>query len=247
MNLGLIGKTLKHSFSENYFNQKFEQQHLNNFSYKNFELETIKDLKKTVDKYKLNGFNVTIPYKETILPFLDELDETAKEIKAINTVKVINKKGKNILKGYNTDVFGFHQLIKPFFKARHERVLILGTGGASKAVAYLLKKQYGVSILYASRKPTHGNIINWDDINDNVIHFHKMIVNTTPLGMFPNEEECPPLPFNSVGNEHLLVDLIYNPLETKFLKKAKEKNAVTLNGLTMLHQQAEASWKIWTE
>ncbi len=245
MNLGLIGKSLKHSFSKKYFNDKFKKEGIENCSYENFELDDISKIRKTIANNNLQGVNVTIPYKQSIIPFLDELDDVAKEVGAVNTVKVERIKNDVKLIGYNTDVFGFHQLIKPFFKSRHERILILGTGGASKAVAYLLKKQYGASVLFASRKPTSGNIINWRDVNENVIRFHKMIVNTTPIGMYPKDEEMPKLPLETITNEYLMVDLIYNPLETKFLKKGKEKEAVVLNGLTMLHQQAEKSWRIW--
>jgi len=245
LNLGLIGKSLEHSFSKNYFNDKFKKEELAGYTYQNFEIDDVSKIREIVVDNKLNGFNVTIPYKESIIPFLDELDNTAKEIGAVNTVKVIGVENSIKLIGYNTDAFGFHQLIKPFFKSRHERILILGTGGASKAVAYLLKKQYGASVLFASRKPTEGNIINWEDINENVIRFHKMIVNTTPLGMYPKENEVPKIPFDNMTEEYLLVDLIYNPLETMFLKRGKEKGTVTLNGLTMLHQQAEKSWRIW--
>lgn len=245
MKLGLIGKSLEHSFSKQYFNTKFREENLEGYTYENFELTEIEAIIKLVEDQKLAGFNVTIPYKESILPFLDEIDETAQEIGAVNTVKVnwVGEKFKLI--GYNTDAFGFHQLIKPFFKSRHELVLILGTGGASKAVAYQLKKQYGASVLFASRKPTNGNIINWEDVNDNVIHFYKMIVNTTPLGTFPQVEETPKIPLAKLTSEHLLVDLVYNPKETLFLKNGKEKGAVILNGLTMLHQQAEKAWRIW--
>ncbi len=247
INLGLIGESLEHSFSKKYFIEKFIKEELENYSYQNYELEDIATIKKVVEEHNLSGFNVTIPYKETIIPFLDALSETAKEIGAVNTVKVIRTENTIKLVGHNTDAFGFHQLIKPFFKSRHERILILGTGGASKAVAYLLKKQYGASVLFASRKPTEGNIINWKDVNKNVIRFHKMIVNTTPLGMYPNENDVPKIPFDKMNEEFLLVDLIYNPLETQFLKQGKEKGTVTLNGLTMLHQQAEKSWRIWTK
>jgi shikimate dehydrogenase len=245
MKLGLIGQPLEHSFSKKYFNEKFEREEIKGYSYENFELKNIEDINSLVLNQKLDGFNVTIPYKESIIPFLNELDETAKVIGAVNTVKVIWSGNKYQLIGYNTDAFGFHQLIKPYFKSRHERILILGTGGASKAVAYLLQKQYGASVLYASRKPTEGNIINWKDVNDNVIHFHKMIVNTTPLGTYPNVEESPNIPLAKVTEEHLFVDLVYNPKETKFLKNGKDNGAVILNGLTMLHQQAEKAWRIW--
>jgi len=245
--LGLIGKSLKHSFSKKYFTEKFLKEGLTNYTYQNYELDQIDTIREIVKENNLSGFNVTIPYKEQILPYLDEIDETAKNIGAVNTVKVIRSHNKIKLIGYNTDAFGFHQLIKPFFKSRHERILVLGTGGASKAVAYLLKKQYGASVLFVSRKPTEGNIINWKDVNENVIRFHKMIVNTTPIGMFPYEDESPEIPLNKINKEYLLVDLIYNPLQTIFLKKGKEKEAVVLNGLTMLHQQAEKSWGIWNE
>lgn len=247
MKLGLIGKTLKHSFSKQYFNEKFEQKKLKGYSYRNFELDSIETLRTLIEKEKLDGFNVTIPYKESILPHLDEVEITANEIGAVNTVKVEWSGDNYKLIGYNTDVFGFHQLIKPFFKSRHERILILGTGGASKAVAYMLQKQYGVTVMYASRKPTRGNILNWKDVNDNVIHFHKMIVNTTPLGTYPNINETPNIPLSKVTNEHLFVDLVYNPEETIFLKNGKENGAVILNGLTMLHQQAEQAWELWHE
>lgn len=246
MKLGLVGKSLEHSFSKKYFSKKFKTKQLHSFSYENFEIEDIRNIHKTIKNKDLEGFNVTIPYKEKIIPFLDKIDSTAENIGAVNTVKIIRKEKKIKLIGYNTDYFGFHQLIKPFFKPQHERVLILGTGGASKSVAYLLKNKYGVDILYASRKPTSGNIINWNDINDNVIKFYKMIVNTTPLGTFPNVNLAPNIPVNKITKEHLFVDLVYNPKETLFLKKAKEKGATTINGLTMLHQQAEKSWQIWT-
>ncbi|MCT4580549.1 MAG: shikimate dehydrogenase [Flavobacteriales bacterium] len=245
MKLGLIGKTLAHSFSKQYFNDKFKQKALSGYSYKNFEMDTVDTIRDLVKEHRLDGFNVTIPYKEAILPYLDHVDSSAQEIGAINTVKVDWSEERFKLTGYNTDVFGFHQLIKPFFKSRHERILILGTGGASKAVAYLLKKQYGATVMYASRKATNGAVINWEDINDNVIHFHKMIINTTPLGTFPNVNEAPKIPLDKVTNEHLFIDLIYNPKETLFLKNGKAKGAVVLNGLTMLHQQAEKAWEIW--
>lgn len=247
MKLGLIGKTLKHSFSKQYFNEKFEQKKLKGYSYRNFEIDSIETLRTIVEEEKLDGFNVTIPYKESIISHLDEVEITAHEIGAVNTVKVEWSGDNYKLIGYNTDVFGFHQLIKPFFKSRHERILILGTGGASKAVAYMLQKQYGATVMYASRKPTGGNILNWKDVNDNVIHFHKMIVNTTPLGTYPNINETPNIPLSKVTNEHLFVDLVYNPEETIFLKNGKENGAVILNGLTMLHQQAEQAWELWHE
>ncbi len=240
----LLGKRLSHSFSASYFEEKFKRLGLVNYSYSNLELDDLSLLRDKVKEVK--GFNVTIPYKETVIPYLDELDLVASEVGAVNTVKVLrNKEGEILLRGFNTDVYGFHQLIKPFFKSRHERALILGTGGAAKAVAYLLKKQYGVSSLLVSRGKTRGNVINWRDVNDNVVRFHKMIVNTTPLGMFPNVDTAPEMPMEEIGEEHLVIDLVYNPEQTLFLKRARDCGAVTLGGLTMLHQQAEKAWEIW--
>ena len=237
---GLIGKSLSHSFSKKHFIQKFEHLGMKDCEYINIEIASIEEFVEKVKELNPKGLNVTIPYKKAILPFLDELDEVAKEIGAVNTI--VFKNGK--LKGYNTDAFGFHQSIKPFFKPQHERALILGTGGASKAVEYVLK-QYGVEVFFASRKETNGNVLNWDAINENVVKHHLLIVNCTPLGMFPNVDSKPDIPYSALTEGHLLVDLVYNPEESLFLKLGKEKGAKVLNGLTMLKQQAEKSWELW--
>ena len=239
---GLIGKSLSHSFSKKYFTEKFEKIGLDNCAYINIEIATIEEFVEKVKELNPKGLNVTIPYKKAILPFLDELDEVAKEIGAVNTIAFKNGK----LKGYNTDAFGFHQSIKPFFKPQHERALILGTGGASKAVEYVLK-QYGVDIMFASRNDSKNNILNWNGVNENVIKHHLLIINCTPLGMFPNVDSKPAIPYSALTEGHLLVDLVYNPDETLFLKLGKEKGAKVLNGLTMLKQQAEKSWKLWND
>lgn len=239
---GLLGKSLSHSFSKKYFTQKFIDLGLSDHEYVNIEIGSIEELSGRLKKQPLLGFNVTIPYKETIIPFLDEVDEVAKQIGAVNTVVV--KDGR--LVGYNTDAFGFHQSIKPFFKPQHERAFVLGTGGASKAVEYVLK-QYGVDVFFASRKGTNGSVLNWNDINENVVKHHLLIVNTTPLGMFPDVDSKPDIPYSALTDQHLLVDLVYNPEETLFLKLGKEKGARILNGLTMLQQQAEKSWEMWSE
>jgi len=237
---GLIGKSLSHSFSKKYFTQKFDNQGLTNCEYINIELESIEEFNEKIKELPIKGLNVTIPYKETIIPYLDEIDEVAKEIGAVNTI--VFKDGK--LKGYNTDAFGFKQSIKPFFKPQHERALILGTGGASKAVEFVLK-QYGVEVYFASRNKSNGNVLNWNEINQNVIKHHLMIVNCTPLGMFPNIDSKPPIPYAGLTNQHLLVDLVYNPKETLFMKIGKENGAKVINGLTMLEQQAEKSGELW--
>ena len=208
--------------------------------YINIEIETIEEFIEKLKELKPRGLNVTIPYKEEIIPYLDELDEVAEEIGAVNTI--VFKNGK--LKGYNTDAFGFHQSIKPFFKSQHERALILGTGGASKAIDYVLK-QYGVDVLFASRSETNANILNWNAVNENVIKQHLLIINCTPLGMYPDVDIKPEIPYSALTDKHLLVDLVYNPEETLFLKLGKENEAKGINGLTMLKQQAEKSWRLW--
>ena len=239
---GLIGKSLSHSFSKKYFTEKFDGLSLTDSEYINVEIETIEEFIEKLKELKPRGLNVTIPYKEEIIPYLDELDEVAKEIGAVNTI--VFKNGK--LKGYNTDAFGFHQSIKPFFKSQHERALILGTGGASKAVEYILK-QYGVDFLFASRSETNANILNWNDVNENVIKQHLLIINCTPLGMYPDVDTKPEIPYSALTDKHLLVDLVYNPEETLFLKLGKENEAKGINGLTMLKQQAEQSWRLWNK
>ena len=239
---GLIGKSLSHSFSKKYFTEKFDNQGLIDSEYINIEIETIEEFVEKVKELNPQGLNVTIPYKKAILPFLDDLDEVAETIGAVNTI--VFKNGK--LKGYNTDAFGFHQSIKPFFKSHHERALIIGTGGASKAVEYVLN-QYGVDVMFASRNDSKNNILNWNDINENVIKHHLLIVNCTPLGMFPNIASKPDIPYSALSNNHLLVDLVYNPEETLFLKLGKENGAKVMNGLTMLQQQAENSWRLWNK
>lgn len=242
---GLIGKQLSHSFSKKYFSKKFITQGIEDCEYLNFELENIQQIYDVIDKHRPRGFNVTIPYKESILPLLDDIDLEAKEIGAVNTIKVTyDSEGVCNLKGFNTDVHGFRQLIKPFFASHHERALILGTGGASKAVAFVLQK-LGVNILYATRNPKENNQISYDDLNENVLKFHPMIVNTTPLGTYPNEDEFPNIPFQYLNEKSLLVDLVYNPEVTTFMKKGLDQGSKCINGLTMLHQQAEKSWEIF--
>ena len=236
---GLIGEKLGHSFSKRYFTDKFEKLDLSDHSYENCEIPSIDGFQELKNS-NFNGFNVTIPYKETIMPLLSSIDAAAERIGAVNTLK---REGDDWI-GYNTDAFGFHQTIKPFLKPHHDKALILGKGGASKAVAHVLK-EYGIDINFMTRTPGGANDIGWDKMNENVVKFHKLIVNTTPLGMFPNIHEYPQIAYEGVNEKHLVVDLIYNPLETTFMKKSSAMGAVALNGLTMLHQQAEKSWEIW--
>lgn len=243
---GLIGYPLTHSFSEKYFSEKFQKQNITDSTYKLFPLSSIHELTALIKvNPDLCGLNVTIPYKESVMPFLDELDQTAKEVGAVNCIKITNGK----LIGYNTDVFGFRQSIKPFIETQHQRALILGTGGASKAVQYVLK-QIGIDCYLVTRdksKMTINNCFEYKELNNYVLDAFKLIVNTTPLGMYPNTNTFPEIPYELLGNQHLLYDLVYNPSETEFMKKGKSRGAVALNGLSMLHQQAEEAWRIWNQ
>lgn len=245
MQFGIIGKPLSHSFSKSYFENKFRELGLNGYSYDLFEISSIEVIKTMLSEHKyLKGFNVTIPYKESIISFLDELAGDAKEISAVNCVKIIDGK----LIGYNTDYYGFSQSIKPFLDTNHQRALILGTGGASKAVAYALKK-VGVEIYFvtSSANKKTNNTFFYSELNEHVMKAFKLVVNTTPLGTFPNVEEAPALPYHLFTEQHLAYDLVYNPAETVFLKRAKEKGSIVVNGLSMLQLQAEKSWEIWND
>ena len=236
---GLIGKTLDHSFSKSYFENKFISEHIQNASYSNFPLESIEEFKSLIKKKTFSGLNITIPYKTLIIPFLDELSEEAKSIGAVNTIDFKNNK----LIGYNTDYIGFLNAIKPYLENTVEKALILGTGGASKAVVFALKK-IGIKCLCVSRFPNEQQL-NYDQLNDLVLKHHLLIVNTTPLGTSPNTNECPNIPYQYITEKHLLVDLVYNPEETLFLKKGRKNLANILNGKSMLIHQAEEAWKIW--
>ena len=236
---GLIGKTLDHSFSKSYFENKFITEHIQNATYSNFPLESIEEFKSLIKKKNFSGLNITIPYKTSIIPFLDKLSEEAKSIGAVNTIHFKNDK----LIGYNTDYIGFLNAIKPFLKNTMEQALILGTGGASKAVVFALKK-IGIKSLCVSRLPNEEQL-NYDQLNDLVLKHHLLIVNTTPLGTSPNTNECPNIPYQYITEKHLLVDLVYNPEETLFLKKGRKNLANILNGKSMLIHQAEEAWKIW--
>lgn len=233
---GLIGKSLGHSFSKTFFGKYFIENDIQ-ATYENFELQEIKEFESLND---LSGANVTIPYKEEIIPFLDELSDEAKAIGAVNVVQFVD--GKRI--GHNTDAFGFHQSIKPFLTNKHERALILGTGGASKAVAHVLNG-LGIDVLYISREPKGAKQFGYDEINENMVKACKLIVNCTPIGTFPNVEECISLPYHAMTDEHLSVDLIYNPTKTKFLEQSELNGASILNGETMLVQQALKAFQIW--
>jgi shikimate dehydrogenase len=236
---GLLGKSLGHSFSPAFFSQYFLQNQIE-AEYRLFE---IPEIQQCTNVFDLNpkGLNVTIPYKEEIIPYIDELDTIAKEIGAVNVIKFEN--GRKI--GYNTDVYGFHQSIKPFLTFHHERALIFGTGGASKAVAHVFRS-IGIDVFYVSQNPNNRpNHFSYSDVNELMIASCKVIVNCTPIGTFPNINECIDIPFNALTIDHLIIDLIYNPPLTSLLKKSQNTGATILNGSSMLKEQALKSWDIW--
>ncbi len=240
---GLIGRSLSHSFSKKYFTEKFKKENISDCSYDLFEIDDIELFPKVLKEHSgLKGLNVTIPYKETILDFLTDIDENAAAIGAVNTIKLLTN-SKSIV-GYNTDYYGFKKSLKPFLDINHERALILGTGGAAKTIKHVLN-ELNIDCLFASRHPKKENEIAYNDINEYVVKHHQLIINSTPVGMFPNTENAPVLNYGSLTEKHLLYDLIYNPSETQFLKKGKEKGCITINGMQMLKLQAEKSWEIW--
>jgi shikimate dehydrogenase len=232
---GLIGKSLSHSFSARYFNKKFYKEGITDVEYLNFEINDISKFTHLIKTQKLSGLNVTIPYKESIIPFLDELTEEAKSIGAINTIQCIDNK----LIGHNTDIIGFKQSILPILDGR-DSALILGDGGAAKAIKLGLE-QLNISFKIVTRKSS----FSYSDISIQDIDLNRIIINTTPLGMFPNTENYPKIPYEALTEKHLLFDLIYNPSETLFLRYGRAHNSKTKNGLEMLQIQAETSWSIW--
>ena len=232
---GLIGKTLSHSFSEGHFNEKFHKEDINDAEYKNFELNNISEFTDLISKMKLSGLNVTIPYKESVIPFLDELTPQAKAIGAVNTIQFKDNK----LIGHNTDTIGFSQSIYPFLNERN-KALILGNGGASKAIQYALKT-LNIEYKIVSRKST----FDYSDISSKTVGYYDIIINTTPLGGYPKITDFPQLPYKELNENHLLFDVIYNPTESTFLRFGKTKNCSIKNGLEMLEIQAESSWNIW--
>lgn len=249
---GLIGKSLPHSFSPSYFAEKFVKQGIQHTRYQKWELPEIGGISELLlASPEIKGFNVTIPYKQEILPFLDAIDPVAREIGAVNTVlvEVVDRRdGQKILgrrlTGFNTDAYGFRDSLKPLLKAGVERALVLGTGGSSKAVCYVLRR-LGLGVLLVSRNPQGASQIGWEHVNEYVMRHHLLIVNTTPLGQYPAIAERPALLYSHLGPSHILYDLIYNPSETQFLKEGISRGAQVQNGYNMLCLQAEYSWEIW--
>jgi shikimate dehydrogenase len=238
-NFGLIGKDISYSFSKKYFTQKFINEGLNNCSYENYDISSISELLEVINDTKIKGLNVTIPYKESVIELLNHIDPIAKKIGAVNTIK-IDKQNK--LLGYNTDYIGFKQSLESNI-SNQKRALILGTGGASKAIVYALKT-LNIKTLLVSRKKREESI-TYEDISNQIIKDHTIIINCTPLGTYPNIEECPKIPYQYITERHLCYDLIYNPIKTKFLILSEKEGASIINGNEMLENQAIESWKIW--
>lgn len=243
---GLVGFPLGHSFSQSFFNEKFEKEKID-ASYENFEIDDIGSFMEVFAEFpELAGLNVTIPYKQLVIPYMDEMDVVAEEVGAVNVVKIIKKDdGDLFLKGYNSDIIGFSDSISPLIMPYHKKALVLGTGGASKAVVCGLRK-LGIETVLVSRKPKEG-VLTYQDLTEDVMNSHTIIVNATPAGMFPNVDNCPDIPYNLITDKHLCFDLVYNPEVTLFMKKSAERGATVKNGLEMLHLQALAAWKIWNE
>ncbi len=242
---GLVGYPLGHSFSKKFFTNKFNDENIENCVYENFEIENIERVKDIVyEEKQLVGLNVTIPYKEKVMRFLDDLSEEASKIKAVNTIKITRKGNQIHLKGYNTDQYGFRVPLEEKLSESDHKALILGTGGASKAVAYTMN-MLNIPYKYVSRTPKNKDMFAYGDLDKGVMQEYKLIVNTSPLGTYPNIEQCPDLPYEFLSPEHILYDLVYNPEKTKFLRNGQNYGAITINGLPMLQLQAEKAWEIW--
>lgn len=243
---GLIGYPLGHSFSENFFNQKFDSEGID-AKYTNFEIPSIDKIRNVINENpNLNGLNVTIPYKEQVIPFLDDIDQMASEIGAVNIIKFIRSKNNTLkLKGYNSDIIGFCDSLKPLLKPTHTHALVLGTGGAAKAISCGLKN-LGIEPIYVSRTKKDG-AITYEELTQEVMDKYRVIVNTSPVGMYPHVDNCPNIPYELLTPNHICYDLIYNPDVTLFMKKSQQYGAMVKNGLEMLLLQAFAAWEIWEQ
>jgi len=241
---GLIGFPLTHSFSKKFFTEKFAEEGIN-AEYLNFELESISELPHIIGANPdLVGLNVTIPYKEQVIKYIDHISDEAAQIQAVNTIRISRSGHKISLHGYNTDIHGFQEAIKPLIQKFHHKAIVLGTGGASKGVVKALAN-LGITSILVSRNPEEKGELSYNDLDEDVMDNYKIVVNTTPIGTYPNIEGCPAIPFEFITPKHLLFDLVYNPDVTEFLKQGKLRGAVICNGLKMLHLQALASWEIW--
>ena len=243
---GLLGFPLTHSFSKKYFTEKFETENIDS-TYDNFEIDNINKFSNIIKKNpEIIGLNVTIPYKEQVIPFLDELNDSARKIGAVNTIQVKQTESGIHLKGFNTDTFGFENSLKPLLKEHHKKALILGTGGASKALKYVLTK-LGIDFISASIEELKENEIRYEDIDEKMMNERLLIINATPLGTFPKVDSCANIPYEFITEKHLLFDLVYNPEITKFLQNGIDKGATVKNGFDMLLGQAKKAYEIWNE
>nr|WP_121270193.1 shikimate dehydrogenase [Pedobacter schmidteae] len=241
---GLIGYPLSHSFSKKFFTEKFKEEKIPDCEYELYPIEKIEQFTQLLSEQSaLNGINVTIPYKVQVIPFLNEMDEASTEIGAVNCIYVGEKDGLRWLKGYNTDAYGFEESLKPLLEPHHQKALVFGDGGAAKAIKYVLDK-LNISFQVVTRKPAEGSIL-YDQVNETLLQEHTVLINTTPLGMSPNINSYPDIPYQFLTDLHVAYDLVYNPEETFFLKQVKDRGGKTKNGLEMLHLQAIRSWEIW--
>ncbi len=243
---GLVGYSLKYSFSKDFFDNKFIKEGITDAQFSNFEMEDVESISKLVKELpQLNGFTVTIPYKTSILSIINRMTEDVKKINALNVVKVKRLGEDPELEGYNTDTYGFERSLLNHIKSYHDRALILGMGGAGKAVAFVLEK-LGIHYKYVTRTYNEGAFL-YDHLSEEIIASYPLIVNATPLGMFPDTDSFPRIPYQGISNKHFLFDLVYNPAMTLFLKKGKEHGALLQNGYQMLCYQAEEAWRIWND
>jgi shikimate dehydrogenase len=244
---GLIGNPIRHSLSQEYFTEKFLSERIEDCVYELFPLREISALIPLIkQKSEISGLNVTIPFKKQVTDYLDEIDGVAREIGAVNCIRVSRKSGQPYLEGFNTDVYGFEHAIVPCLEAHHKNALILGTGGSSGSVAHVLQK-LGIGFTKVSRHPKCKNEVEFGSLTPEMMAHFTIIINSTPVGMFPDTDQCPAIPYESITHHHLLFDLVYNPGETVFMKHGRSRGAKVMNGIEMLHMQAEKSWEIWME
>ena len=244
--LGLIGYPLGHSFSKKFYLEKFERENITDFHYDLYPVEDISSFPQLFERdLAFYGFNVTIPHKRNVMRFLNEFSPEAAEINAVNCVQIRWQGGKPYLKGFNTDAFGFEQSLRPLLQRQHTSALIFGNGGAAQAVLFVLNK-LGIPFKTVSRNKSNGDL-TYPELTENMIASHKLLINCSPVGTFPHIEDAPDIPYEGIGSEHLLYDLIYNPEETAFLQKGKKQGATIKNGLEMLILQAEKNWEIWNQ
>ncbi len=242
--LGLIGYPLGHSFSKNYYLAKFDKENIHDIHYDLYPIEQIDQFPTLYNQNShFRGFNVTIPHKQAVIPYLNELSEEAAQMKAVNCITIKHQEGKTILKGYNTDAYGFEKSLEPLLNPHHTKALVLGNGGAAKAVFYTLEK-LNISYKIVSRNSGTSDL-TYEDLTKELLAKYSLIINCSPVGTFPNIDSCPNIPYEGITEKHLLYDLIYNPEETLFLKKGKERGATIKNGYEMLVLQAEKNWEIW--